>query len=231
MTKSLDHITTIFFDLDHTLWDFDRNSKLAFEQLFIKHAISLKVEDFLKVYEPLNFEFWKLYREDKISKTELRRMRFSEALEPFGIQFDLPMIDQLATDYIDELPKNNYLFEGVVDLLDYLQANYTLHIITNGFEEVQRLKLINSGIRPYFETVTTSEEAGVKKPNPKIFRIALEKAASDSQQSIMIGDTFEADILGAEAVGMHTLFYNYRNDTIPDKYLVIDDISAVRKYL
>ncbi len=227
----MNDITDIFFDLDHTLWDFDRNSKLAFHRIFQKHGINLSLEAFMEVYEPINFDYWKLYREERITKTELRRRRFQDAFLPFGITFNNNQVDVLATDYINELPKDNHLFAGTIELLQYLNEKYLLHIITNGFEEVQHLKLKNSKIDQFFKTVTTSEEAGVKKPNPKIFNLALEKASTIPHRSIMIGDTFEADILGAEKVGMKTLFYNYRNDRVPGHYSIVDDIIEIRKFL
>jgi len=226
-----DRIQHIFFDLDHTLWDFDRNSRMAFEQLFQIHSISVDLDEFMKIYEPINFEYWKRYREERVTKQELRRGRFFEAFQPFGIHYNDTDLDELATSYIDELPKNNYLFEGVKDVLQYLSEKYLLHIITNGFEEVQHLKLKNSGISPFFKTVTTSEEVGLKKPNPVIFEKALEKAVTVPKVSLMVGDTFEADILGAEAVGMETLFYNYRKETIPSQYRVIDSILEIKKHL
>ena len=228
MSSQIQHI---FFDLDHTLWDFDRNSKLAFERLFHNHAISIDLDAFIKIYEPINFAYWKKYREERVTKQELRRGRFFEAFTPFGIHFSDAELDILATTYIDELPKNNFLFEGVVEVLQYLSKKYILHIITNGFEEVQHLKLQNSGISVYFKTVTTSEEVGLKKPNPVIFQKALEKAVAQPKISLMIGDTFEADILGAEAVGMETLFYNYRKETIPSKYRVVNNILDIKKHL
>ncbi|MBT8256365.1 MAG: YjjG family noncanonical pyrimidine nucleotidase [Bacteroidia bacterium] len=226
------NITDIFFDLDHTLWDFDRNSKLAFERVFALHGINLGIQDFIQVYEPINFAYWKMYREERIDKTGLRRGRFLDAFKPFGIQFSTEELDELATSYIDELPKDNHLFHGATEVLGYLsQRSYKLHIITNGFEEVQHLKLRNSKIDVFFDTVTTSEEVGVKKPNPAVFNRALEKAGTIPHQSMMIGDTFEADILGAEQVGMHTLFFNYRKEEPPENYRVIHDIHEIKNYL
>ena len=226
-----DQIQHIFFDLDHTLWDFDRNSKLAFQQLFQSHSISIDLDAFMKIYEPINFSYWKRYREERVTKQELRRGRFFEAFLPFGMQFTDAELDTLATTYIEELPKNNFLFEGVMEVLQYLSEKYILHIITNGFEEVQHLKLKNSGISTYFKTVTTSEEVGLKKPNPVIFQKALQKAMALPKVSLMIGDTFEADILGAESVGMETLFYNYRNEVIPPTYRVVESILELKKHL
>lgn len=225
-------IKDIFFDLDHTLWDFDRNSKLAFERLFVHHKIPTKLEDFIRVYEPINFQYWKLYREERIDKVGLRRGRFLDAFKPFGLHFDNEQLDSMANTYIAELPKDNHLFEGTMETLEYLSGKkYQLHIITNGFHEVQHLKLRNSNIEQFFSTVTTSEEVGVKKPNPKVFETALQKANAFAHESVMIGDTFEADILGAESVGMHTLFYNYRNETFPEQYRSLDALSEIKKYL
>lgn len=224
-------IKHIFFDLDHTLWDFDKNSKFAFIQLFKEHQIEVPLQSFLKIYEPLNFQFWKLYREDKITKQELRRLRFSESFKHFNLHFTDMQLDTLANTYISELPKNNYLFPAVKNTLKYLSQKYKLHIITNGFEEVQHLKLQNSKISPFFKTITTSEDAGVKKPNPIIFEKALKKASTVASQSVMIGDTFEADILGAKAVGMVPIFFNYRKETPRPAITTINSIKEIKNLL
>lgn len=225
------NITDIFFDLDHTLWDFDRNSSLAFERVFSKHNIGIDVSTFVRVYEPINFDYWKLYREEKVSKQQLRRGRLIDAFSRFEIILPITKIDALAVSYIDELPIDNHLFDGTVEILEYLVSKYTLHIITNGFQEVQLLKLKNSGIYSYFKTITSSEEVGLKKPNPVIFKKALEKANVFTENSIMIGDSFEADILGAEAVGMKTLFYNYRKEEVPSGYKLINSLLEIKSHL
>jgi putative hydrolase of the HAD superfamily len=224
-------ITDIFFDLDHTLWDFDKNSLLAFKRVFDSHKIELNVSEFVNIYEPINFEYWKRFREERVSKQDLRRGRLIDTFEKFNISFEITKIDAMATSYIDELPVDNHLFDGTIEILDYLVEKYTLHIITNGFQEVQVLKLKNSGIQKYFNTVTTSEEVGVKKPNPLVFETALKKANTHFNRSIMIGDTFEADILGAEAVGMKTLFYNYRKETIPNHYKLVNSLLEIKSHL
>lgn len=228
---SKNSITDIFFDLDHTLWDFDKNSFLALERVFISHKIDLKVSDFVKIYEPINFEYWKQFREERVSKLELRRGRLIDSFGKFEMSFHISEIDAMATSYIDELPIDNHLFDGTIEILDYLAEKYMLHIITNGFQEVQLLKLKNSGIHRYFKTVTSSEEVGVKKPNPLVFETALKKANTHYRKSIMIGDTFEADILGAEAVGMKTLFYNYRKEAIPSSYKLVNNLLEIKSHL
>lgn len=225
------NITDVFFDLDHTLWDFDKNSALAFKRVFSKHNINLSLDDFLPVYEPINLEYWRKFREDRVSKLELRRGRLTDAFDKFNLIFETETIDAIAQTYIDELPGDNHLFSDAISVLDYLSTRYKLHIITNGFEEVQHLKLLNSGIKKYFSTVTTSEETGIKKPHPTIFESALAKASASSVNSMMIGDSFEADIIGAQNVGMHTLFFNYRKQRVPESYLGIYKLSEIKQYL
>ncbi len=199
----------VFFDLDHTLWDFDKNSGLAFERLFQNFEIPLEIEDFLKIYEPINLEYWRRYRNDLVTKEALRRGRLDDAFKIFGLQYDINILDAMGVSYIDELPKDNYLFSHTHELLRYLHPHYGLHIITNGFEEVQHKKLKNSNISDYFKTVTTSEDAGVKKPNPHIFKLALNRAGAIPEESVMIGDSIEADVQGAHDLGLYTIFFNY----------------------
>ncbi len=213
-------ITDIFFDLDHTLWDFDRNSSLAFQKVFETHKIQLDLTEFLKVYEPINLNYWKLYRDEVITKQQLRRGRLNDAFKLIELEFSQEIIDQLAISYIDFLPHNNHLFPGTFELLEYLKPNYKLHIITNGFEEVQFKKLNNSKIQSYFASVTNSERVGVKKPNPKIFNYALDQAMTIPERSVMIGDNIEADIHGAKAVGMHTIFFNPLDEIQQDEPMV-----------
>lgn len=226
--KSSNHI---FFDLDHTLWDFDQNSGLAFQRVFSKYKTEIVLADFLKVYEPINFNYWKDYREDRVTKQELRRGRLVDTFKNFEISVPVDIIDAMAVSYIEELPVDNHLLPGAEEILEYLCKKYKLHIITNGFQEVQHLKLQKSKIAHYFETVTSSEEVGVKKPNPLVFQTALKKANAVAATSVMIGDTFEADILGAEAIGMHTLFYNYRKEEIPAKYPVVNHLLEIKTIL
>lgn len=224
-------ITDVFFDLDHTLWDFDKNSRLAFQRVFRSHNIELHLDAFIKEYEPINLHYWKQFQNDIISKEELRRNRLIEAFNIFDISMPLQTIDLLANSYIDELPGNNHLFENAIEVLDYLQGKYKLHIITNGFKEVQYLKLGRSGIRDYFTSITTSEDAGNKKPHPSIFQMALERASVLPQKSMMIGDSLEADIFGARNAGMETLFFNYRKEVVESDVLSIASLIEIKNHL
>ncbi|MBW1296691.1 YjjG family noncanonical pyrimidine nucleotidase [Aquimarina litoralis] len=227
LTK-IDHI---FFDLDHTLWDFDRNSILAFQMMFDKFEIEIDIHQFLKVYQPINLHYWKLYREEKVTKKELRRGRLIEAFAGFDKQFSIETIDALSEDYINFLPLNNYLIEGTLELLNYLQPKYKLHIITNGFREVQNTKLINAKIAQYFTTVTNSEDVGVKKPNPIIFEHAIKISGANIDNSLMIGDNYEADILGAESLGIRAICFNYHKEQIPADKLQVSSLNEIKKYI
>jgi putative hydrolase of the HAD superfamily len=159
----------VFFDLDHTLWDFEKNSELAFQKVFAVNNIQLGLHDFLAVYKPLNIKYWKLYREEKISKSELRYGRLKKTFDAVNYSISDNLIDIIAIQYLNSLPEFNHLFEDTIEVLDYLKTKYTLHIITNGFEEIQSKKLVNSKINHYFDQIITSESVGVKKPNPKVF--------------------------------------------------------------
>lgn len=225
-------IKHIFFDLDHTLWDFEKNSNLTFEQLFKMHSIDLELEGFLKVYSPINFDYWKRYREERVSKEDLRYGRLRDSFDALNFAVSDELIHQLSYDYIDVLPSNNHLFEGVFELLDYLQPKYKLHIITNGFEEVQNLKLEKSGISKYFEEVITSESVGVKKPNPKVFKHALNTVNTFPENSIMIGDNLEADIIGALNCGIKSIHYNLHNEKFEQKnYISVSSLLEIKQYL
>lgn len=223
-------ITDIFFDLDHTLWDFEKNSALAFQLLFDRYKIEIDVPRFLATYEPINLQYWKLYREEKIDKENMRRKRLTDTFAKFNVRYSTDYIDALAESYINFLPLNNYLLEGTVEILDYLKPKYQLHIITNGFEEVQHKKLFNSNIHHYFKTVTNSERVGVKKPNPKIFYYALQQANTTSEKSVMIGDNLEADILGAEAVGIKSVLLT-SNHQEKWQQTTIEKLSQLRDLL
>lgn len=225
MHKNIQHI---FFDLDHTLWDFDKNSGLTFGKIFEIHEVDVSLEKFLNVYEPINFKYWKLYREEKVTKQELRYGRLKDTFNEIDISLSDQLIDNLSEDYIAYLSSFNYVFDSTYDVLDYLNAKYELHIITNGFEEAQEKKMKASNLRKYFNTVTNSEMVGVKKPNPKIFNFAMDLANAKPEHSVMIGDSLEADIKGAIDVGMQALYFDYKNLDYNDSYQRITHLSALK---
>lgn len=224
-------ISDIFFDLDHTLWDFERNSALTYRNLFEEHAIELPLEEFLGHYVPLNLQFWKKYREGRITKEKLRYERLKTVFDRMGFPISDTGIHRLSEAYIEQLSSHTHLIPYCLETLDYLRGKYRLHIITNGFEEVQFRKLRNSRIDSYFQEVVNSDRAGVKKPDPGIFRIALEAAGIQPERGVMIGDSLEADIKGARSVGLQALHFNVHQE--PDHQIcpIIRDLREIKSYL
>jgi len=227
----LKHIKHVFFDLDHTLWDFDRNSELAFEQIFKINQLRVDHKLFIKHYAPINLKYWKLYREEKIEKQKLRYLRLKETFDAVQIEIPDSMIYKLSDDYITHLTAYNHLFDDTLHILRAFSTRYDLHIITNGFDKGQQKKMDGSNISQYFKTVTNSELAGVKKPNPIIFNYALNLAKAKPGESIMIGDNYEADILGALAVGLDVILFNYHNTKADENIKQIKQLRELEIYL
>ncbi|MEZ4803812.1 MAG: YjjG family noncanonical pyrimidine nucleotidase [Gelidibacter sp.] len=225
------NIKHIFFDLDHTLWDFDKNSALTFDKIFKLNKVEVDIKRFLSIYEPVNLNYWKLYRNSEIDQEELRYGRLRDTFNTLDFTITDDLIYVLSEDYITHLTTFDHLFENTIEILEYLQSNYQLHIITNGFSEAQQRKLTVSNITHYFKTVTNAEMAGVKKPNPIIFRHALQLANAKPEESIMIGDNYEADVLGALEVGYDAIFFNYRKDESEPYIKQISQLSELKLYL
>ena len=215
-------VSDVFFDLDHTLWDFETNSALAMEKVFREQNIEVPISAFLKIYSPINFKYWDLYRKDEVTQKELRYGRLKDSFDEMQFAIDDDTINAISEKYIEYLPTFNNLFAGAIDLLDYLAPKYRLHIITNGFHDVQNIKLTNSGIFKYFETITNSENAGHKKPNPIIFEYALNAANTSKENSIMIGDCIDADVRGALNFGMDAILFC-------EKDIQYDNIKKVKR--
>ena len=225
------NIKHIFFDLDHTLWDFETNSNKTFSYIFERNNLQVNFNDFMEVYQPINFRYWKLFREEKVSKADLRYGRLREAFDAIGFDTDDEMIHVLSEEYITYLADHNALFENALHVLDYLKPQYSMHIITNGFEEVQHRKLQNSNLLPFFDQVITSEKVGVKKPNPAIFEYAMELTGAGAHESVMIGDNFEADILGAINVGMQAIFCKFNGEIATKEVPTVDNLIELKNFL
>jgi putative hydrolase of the HAD superfamily len=195
----------IFFDLDHTLYNFDESTRMTFRELFEKYKLEdngvTPFDKFFDLYKKNNLALWERYRNGEIRKKYLNVERFHVSLLHFGIN-DRAFAGRFAAEYLQLSPLNEALFPGVVEVLSYLRKKYCLHIITNGFDEIQLVKIRSNNLEKYFSTVTTSEEAGARKPNVKIFHFAMNKAGAIPSESIMIGDDLQVDILGARAAGM-----------------------------
>ena len=225
-------ILDVFFDLDHTLWDFEKNSALTLQKILAKNKIEVDHTQFVAHYVPINYKYLELFREDKITKEELNYGRLNETFSKLNMTVDIDVLALLTQDYIQYLPENNHLFEGAFELLDYLQPKYNLHIITNGFHEIQSHKMNNSNLLPYFKTITNSESAGVKKPNPLIFEFALRQANAKKESSIMIGDCINADVLGAINCGMDAILFSEIPQVNIDKSIKqVNHLLNLKNYL
>lgn len=225
------NITDIFFDLDHTLWDFDANSVVAFDKIFKDRHPTIDTEKFITIYAPINQACWKLYQIDKITHEELRYNRLRQSFDVMGYAISDEEIHSISNDYIEFLPDNNRLFDGAIEVLEYLCPKYTLHIITNGFAEVQGRKIAKSGLGSYFKTITNSEMAGVKKPHRNIFEFALSLANVKKENAIMIGDCIDADVRGALDFGMQAILFDEKEIHSVNGIMTINHLLELKKIL
>jgi len=199
----------LFFDLDRTLWDFDSNSKKALHVIFNDLGLinQMSFNDFYTAYVQINSQLWKEYRNNNISKDELRVKRFNDTLLQLKIN-NYEMALYMSNAYIELSPYQTKLFPYVIETLSVLKKEgYSMHIITNGFKEVQSIKLNKSGLIKYFDMVICSEEIGCLKPAKEIFSYSLKVSGAQMNNSLMIGDDYKADIIGAQEFGMKTLHF------------------------
>lgn len=204
----------LFFDLDRTLWDFEANSKKALQILFSEMKLNDHIEHFNHfhhTYIRINAELWKLYGKGKLNKEELRDSRFRKALEHHQI-YDVELAGRLSNSYIEISPKQTLLFPKTLETLTDLKAQgYKMHIITNGFAEVQYIKLEQSGLSPFFDVIVCSEAVGFNKPDPRVFQYAMTQAQTSAAESVMIGDDREVDVFGAIQAGMRAILFDPQN--------------------
>lgn len=203
----------LFFDLDHTIWDFETNAKETLQDLYIQHALIERgindFDGFFERYSYHNERLWDKYTKGLIKQDELRWKRMWLALLDYKIA-DEQLSRQMAIDFLNLLPTKKNLFPHTIEVLDYLRnKNYVMHLITNGFEAVQHNKIRNSNLEQYFTEVITSEASNSLKPQKEIFEFALQKSGASVDTSIMIGDNQEADIQGGINAGMDTVFVNH----------------------
>ena len=220
-------IKHIFFDLDHTLWDFETNSNLTFRKIFKECSLELQVDRFMMHYTPINHRYWKLYRENRIDQENLRYSRLKDTFKAIKFDADDHLINLLSERYIDNLSNETALLPYAKEILEYLDKKYELHIITNGFDSIQYKKLRNSKIVDFFKTVTTAEEVQLKKPHPKVFYHALDKAQAHKKESLMIGDNLEADIHGAVQIGMQAIHLSNAENRYKRSIGQLDALKAI----
>ncbi|MFT4031860.1 MAG: YjjG family noncanonical pyrimidine nucleotidase [Siphonobacter sp.] len=208
----------LFFDLDHTLWDFERNSNETLAELYQEFGLrQLGVSSsdaFQKHFHLVNAELWQLYDTNQITQSDLRQRRFRQVLQQLACQTEGDC-DAWNDWYLAHCPKKPHLMPGAFELLEYLAPRYKMHIITNGFDEVQGVKLSSSGITDFFREVVTSQRAGARKPQAKMFQYAFEAAGCQPEEALMIGDNPETDIAGALGVGMHAAYFRPEQSLYP----------------
>jgi putative hydrolase of the HAD superfamily len=207
----------LFFDLDHTLWDFDANAKETLTDLYryfeLDTKLNIHFNDFYPRYLYHNEILWDRYHNGLITADELKWKRMWRTLLDFNIADEL-LSKELSGKFLEILPTKKLLFPHTIEILDYLrEKKYLLHLITNGFEKTQWSKLNNSGLGTYFTHVITSEASNSLKPKKEIFEYAMDKANASLRESIMIGDNLEADIQGAINAGMDSVFVNHISAT------------------
>lgn len=223
MNKTYRHL---FFDLDHTLWDFDTNSKSTLKRVFERNRLeeltSVPFPEFHARYSNHNHFYWSQYSKGLIGQEELRWRRMHSTLLEFDLDDDR-LARHLSHTYLDSLPESTLLFPHTREILQYLKdKGYHLHILSNGFEEVQHKKLKYSGIDVYFDRVITSEASTFVKPDKEIFDFALKQSGAKKSESIMIGDNPEVDIQGAANADLHSVYVDHlgKPSTVPATYTV-----------
>lgn len=201
----------LFFDLDHTLWDYDKNVQESLSELFeIYQLQNFGIRDyktFLEAFYQVNFKLWAMYDLDKVDKKSLREVRFKLIFEKAGAR-DNAVPKEMEDDFMHRTSSKPHLLPYSKEILDYLKPNYRMHIITNGFNESQALKIKSSGLESYFDFVVTSETTGHKKPDPRIFQYLLDKLSVKATDCIMIGDNPNSDILGAIQSNLDNIYFD-----------------------
>jgi len=209
----------IFFDLDHTIWDFDKNAEETLQELYLSYSLKELgigcVNTFIEKYTYHNHSLWSSYHLGHITKEQLREARFRNTFEDMGVCGDL-IPEGFEDVYVRTCPTKTNLFPKAHETLSYLSGKYKLHLITNGFREQARTKIELSDLGKYFDTVVISENVGVNKPHSGIFDYALKGAGATTAESVMIGDSIEADIRGAMGVGMDAIFFNPGKLPLPE---------------
>ena len=205
----------LFIDLDDTVYDFSAASRESFletyEQLHYERYFD-SFEHYMSIYEPYNLELWRIYGEGKITKDELNRRRYSHPLETVGVN-DPQLAATFCREALGRIPTKGNLVPGAIELLEHLRPKYNMYILSNGFKELQSRKMQTGGIDKYFDALILSEDIGVNKPDSRLYAHAMERTASKPQESLMIGDMFDTDIVGAANFGIDSIYYNPKGKT------------------
>lgn len=226
--------THIFFDLDHTLWDYDYNARKVlsdiYEQFSLQKVLTCSLDGFISTFFKINAELWHYYNSGQISRDDIRVMRFLKVFKACGSKDEL-LAAEISTSFLYHCPRQTRLMPDADILLNYLQKKYQLSIITNGFEEVQAIKMRSAGLEKYFNYVFTSETTGHRKPEAELFYHALEITKGEKSMSLMIGDNHYTDVMGAVNAGITPLFYNPTGRKKSDCELQVTHLSELMKIL
>ncbi len=210
-------LEVIFFDLDHTLWDYDRNASETLQEIFQQFDLRPWFQEpaiFIDRFRCLNEELWMRYNHGKIGREEIRNQRFETLLANEGLA-NAALAKQISDYFIHKCPTKAHLIDGAMDVLSSLKEKFRLAVITNGFTDTQTIKLASSGLNDFFEITVTSETANARKPDEAIFRFALEKMRASDEVSMMVGDNLTTDILGAQNAGMRSIWLTNSKSMAP----------------
>ena len=205
----------LFIDLDDTVYDFSAASRESFLETYVQLRYERffdSFEHYMSIYEPYNLELWRIYGEGKITKEELNRRRYSYPLEVVGVH-DQQLADTFCLEALGRIPTKGNLVPGAIELLEYLRPKYRMYILSNGFKELQSRKMQTAGIDKYFDAVILSEDIGVNKPDRRLYEHALGTTSSKPEESLMIGDMFDTDIVGAANSGIDSIYFNPKGKT------------------
>jgi YjjG family noncanonical pyrimidine nucleotidase len=225
----------IFFDLDHTLWDYETNSMHTLQELFLQYQLAAKgvntFPDFFQRFRTVNLSLWDLYDTGKITSDVIRKERFKQILEGFNA-YEEKLSDDLSRDYLSVCPTKCSLISGATETLEYLSGRYSLTVITNGFDEIQNTKLTSGNLHRYFAHVITSQKAGARKPAREIFDYALKLNDVANHEAIMVGDNLVTDIGGAKNASIDAVLFNPdRVHHRADVQYEITDLKQLRQIL
>lgn len=220
----------IFFDLDHTLWDYDANAEETIREL-LDHfrpdfGRSISFEEFYAIYSIHNQNLWTIYRQNQIDNLTLRYQRWRMTFEDLGYA-EAEWMQEMSTRFLDLCPRKPTLLPNAIEVLEVLCRHFPMHIITNGFAEIQDLKLDHSGLRKYFDVIVTPDVSGFKKPHPQIFKDALAAADCLPADALYIGDSHAEDMVGGSAIGMDVIFFNPKGKANPGGFQEIQDLQEL----
>jgi putative hydrolase of the HAD superfamily len=229
------HKRHLFFDLDHTLWDFEQNASECLVELFDAFNLSasgITFDQFFSAFSVTNQSLWHQLEQQLITHDYLRRVRFKASLAALNVTISEDKSVKINDGFLEMLPYKKGLINGCMEVLETLQGKYSMHILSNGFQEVQLKKIQNSGLASFFDRIITNELAGARKPDPQIFDFALKNSGASVPDSLMIGDNYEADITGALNAGWDVIhFHEEKRESDDSRYVHVDRLQKILEYL